>query len=107
MDWQHQLGLLLVLLLTSKGAAGVSGAALPVLAITLAASNTIPVASIALIIGVHRFLAAAFVFTNITGNSVATIVVAAWENALDRNRLKSELDNGYVATPAGAEPLRA
>jgi aerobic C4-dicarboxylate transport protein len=107
MDWQHQLGLLLVLLLTSKGAAGVSGAALPVLAITLAASNTIPVASIALIIGIHRFLAAAFVFTNITGNSVATIVVAAWENALDRNRLKSELDNGYTPTPAGAEPLRA
>jgi aerobic C4-dicarboxylate transport protein len=107
MDWQHQLGLLLVLLLTSKGAAGVSGAALPVLAITLAASNTIPVASIALIIGIHRFLAAAFVFTNITGNSVATIVVAAWENALDRNRLKSELDNGYAPSPAAAEPLRA
>jgi aerobic C4-dicarboxylate transport protein len=107
MDWQHQLGLLLVLLLTSKGAAGVSGAALPVLAITLAASNTIPVASIALIIGIHRFLAAAFVFTNITGNSVATIVVAAWENTLDRNRLKAELDNGYVPSPAGAEPMRA
>jgi aerobic C4-dicarboxylate transport protein len=107
MDWQHQLGLLLVLLLTSKGAAGVSGAALPVLAITLAASNTIPVASIALIIGIHRFLAAAFVFTNITGNSVATIVVAAWESALDRNRLKAELDNGYIPSPAGAEPIRA
>jgi aerobic C4-dicarboxylate transport protein len=106
MDWQHQLGLLLVLLLTSKGAAGVSGAALPVLAITLAASNTIPVASIALIIGIHRFLAAAFVFTNITGNSVATIVVAAWENALDRNRLKRELDNGYVASAGDAEPVR-
>jgi len=107
MDWQHQLGLLAVLLLTSKGAAGVSGAALPVLAITLAASNTIPVASIALILGIHRILAAAFVFTNIAGNSVATIVVAAWENALDRNRLKAELDNGYLPTPAGAEAARA
>jgi aerobic C4-dicarboxylate transport protein len=100
MDWQHQLGLLLVLLLTSKGAAGVSGAALPVLAITLAASNTIPVASIALIIGIHRLLSSAFVFTNITGNAVATIVVAHWENALDRKKLKAELDTGYVPAPA-------
>ena len=107
MDWQHQLGLLLVLLLTSKGAAGVSGAALPVLAITLTASNTIPPASIALILGIHRILSAAFVFTNIAGNSVATIVVAAWESALDRNRLKTELDSGYVPSPSVAEAVRA
>jgi aerobic C4-dicarboxylate transport protein len=108
LDWTHQLGLLAVLLLTSKGAAGISGAALPVLAITLAATNTIPVASIALILGVHRVLSAAFVFTNITGNAVATIVVAAWENALDRTRLRAELDAGYVPEPLPdliAEPV--
>jgi aerobic C4-dicarboxylate transport protein len=94
-DWQHQLGLLAILLLTSKGAAGVSGSALVVLAVTLAANDTIPVSSIALILGIHRILSAAFVFTNIAGNSVATIVVAYWESALDRNRLDAELDAGY------------
>jgi aerobic C4-dicarboxylate transport protein len=103
MDWQHQLALLAILLLTSKGAAGVSGSALVVLAVTLAASDTIPVASIALILGIHRILSAAFVFTNIAGNSVATIVVACWESALDRNRLSAELDAGYQ--PSANAPL--
>jgi aerobic C4-dicarboxylate transport protein len=111
LDVPHQLGLLFVLLLTSKGAAGISGAALPVLAITLAATNTIPVAGIALILGVHRVLSAAFVFTNITGNAVATIVVAAWEKALDRTRLRTELDAGYIPEPlpetTAAEPVPA
>lgn len=94
LDWQHQLGLLAVLLITSKGAAGVSGAALVVLAITLTASHSVPVEAIALIIGVHRVLSAAFVFTNIVGNTVATAVVARWENALDRPRFLEELEQG-------------
>jgi aerobic C4-dicarboxylate transport protein len=97
LDWQHQLGLLAVLLLTSKGAAGVSGAALVVLAITLAASNTVPVAAMALIIGIHRLLSSAFVFTNIIGNAVATVVVGRWENALDQRTLEHELAEGYRA----------
>jgi aerobic C4-dicarboxylate transport protein len=96
-SWQQQLGLLLVLLLTSKGGAGVSGSALAVLAMTLAATKTIPVSSMALILGIHRVLSAAFVFVNIIGNAVATLVVARWENALDRTRLKIELDAGYRA----------
>ncbi len=91
----HQLGLLAVLLITSKGAAGVSGAALVVLAMTLAASHTVPVAAIVLVIGIHRVLSSAFVFTNITGNAVATLVVARWEKALDRTRLREELAAGY------------
>jgi aerobic C4-dicarboxylate transport protein len=96
-SWQQQLGLLLILLVTSKGGAGVSGSALAVLAMTLAATKTIPVESMALILGIHRVLSAAFVFVNITGNAVATLVVARWENALDRTRLKAELDAGYRA----------
>lgn len=96
LSWQGQLGLLLVLLLTSKGAAGVSGAALVVLAVTLAATNTIPVASMALILGIHRVLASAFVFTNIAGNCVATIVVASWEGALDRQQMDTELNSGWI-----------
>ncbi len=97
LDWMHQLGLLAVLLITSKGAAGVSGAALVILATTLAASHAVPVAAMALIIGIHRLLSSAFVFTNITGNAVATVVVGRWEKALDRQTLEHELDEGYRA----------
>jgi aerobic C4-dicarboxylate transport protein len=91
MGWQQQLGLLAVLLLTSKGAAGVSGSALVVLAVTLSASGSIPVSSIAITLGIHRILSAAFVFVNILGNAVATIVIAGWENALDRGVLRATL----------------
>ena len=93
--WQDQVALLAVLLLTSKGGAGVAGSAIAVLAATLAATNAIPVSSIALILGIHRVLSSAFVFTNIAGNAVATIVIASWENALDRTVLAAELDKGY------------
>jgi aerobic C4-dicarboxylate transport protein len=97
LGWQAQLGLLLVLLLTSKGGAGVSGSAIAVLALTLSATHTIPVSSIALVLGVHAVLSAAFVFTNIAGNCVATLVVGKWEKAIDRERLHAELDAGYRA----------
>jgi len=95
MDWREQVALLGILLLTSKGGAGVSGSAIAVLAMTLAATKAIPVGSIALILGVHRVLSAAFVFTNIAGNCVATLVVAKWEDAVDRRRLQAELDAGF------------
>jgi aerobic C4-dicarboxylate transport protein len=97
MTWQQQVGLLVILLITSKGGAGVSGSALAVLAITLAATKTIPVGSMALILGIHRVLSAAFVFVNIVGNSVATLVIARWERALDRDRLSAELSAGHRA----------
>lgn len=95
LGWEQQLSLLFVLLVTSKGGAGVAGSAIAVLAMTLAATKSIPVNSIALILGVHRILASAFVFTNIAGNCVATLVVGKWENAVDRKRLHAELDAGY------------
>ncbi|WP_216892434.1 cation:dicarboxylate symporter family transporter [Nocardia alni] len=97
LSWRAQLGLLVVLLLTSKGGAGVSGSAIAVLTLTLAATHTIPVASVALVLGVHSVLSAAFVFTNIAGNCVATLVVGKWENAIDRVTLHRELDAGYTA----------
>jgi aerobic C4-dicarboxylate transport protein len=96
LGWENQLALMLVLLVTSKGGAGVAGSAIAVLAATLGATNTIPVSSIALVLGVHRLLSSGFVFVNITGNAVATVVVARWEKALDAERLRMELDNGYV-----------
>jgi aerobic C4-dicarboxylate transport protein len=89
--WQ-QLGLLAVLLLSSKGAAGVAGAAFVVLAATLASTGTIPVASVALVLGIHRLMSEGLTPTNVIGNAVATIVVAKWENALDEQRLRSALD---------------
>jgi aerobic C4-dicarboxylate transport protein len=85
----QQLALMVVLLLTSKGAAGVAGAAFVVLAATLGSTGTIPVASIALILGIHRLMAEALTFVNVVGNSVATIVVAKWEKAVDLERLKA------------------
>jgi len=97
LGWQQQLWLLAVLLLTSKGGAGVSGSAIAVLTMTLAATKTIPVGSIALILGIHRILSAAFVFTNIAGNCVATVVVGHWEKAVDHDQLTRELDAGYRA----------
>ena len=87
-----------ILLVTSKGGAGVSGSAIAVLTMTLAATKTIPVGSIALILGIHRILSAAFVFTNIAGNCVATLVVGRWEKAVDQGQLQRELDTGYRTT---------
>ena len=79
----QELGIIGVLLLTSKGAAGVTGSGFIVLAATLASVGTIPVASIALILGIDRFMSEARALTNLIGNGVATVVVAKWENALD------------------------
>jgi aerobic C4-dicarboxylate transport protein len=88
--WQ-QLGVLAVLLLTSKGAAGVTGSGFIVLAATLSSSGTIPVASIALILGVDRFMSEARALTNLVGNGVATVVVSRWEGALDAQRMRATL----------------
>jgi aerobic C4-dicarboxylate transport protein len=92
LDVGHQIGLLAVLLLTSKGAAGVSGAAFVVLAATLSTAGTIPVASVALILGIHRLMSEGLTPTNLIGNAVATIVVAKWEGALDEERLRRALN---------------
>jgi aerobic C4-dicarboxylate transport protein len=89
---EEQIGLLLILLLTSKGAAGIAGAAFVVLAATLSAHGSIPVASVALVLGIHRLMSQGLTPTNLVGNAVATIVVAKWENALDEKRLHQVLD---------------
>src|SRR3954471_18518477 len=88
----QELGLIGILLLTSKGAAGVTGSGFIVLAATLSSLGTVPVASIALILGVDRFMSEARALTNLVGNGVATIVVAKWEGALDHARLREQLD---------------
>ena len=93
----QELGIIAILLLTSKGAAGVTGSGFIVLASTLAAVGDIPVASIALILGVDRFMSEARALTNLIGNGVATVVVAKWENALDVDRMREHLEHETAA----------
>ena len=87
----QQLTLLAVLLLTSKGAAGVTGSGFIVLAATLSSVGTLPVAGLALILGIDRFMSEARALTNVIGNGVATLVVAKWTGELDAVTMRSEL----------------
>ena len=108
MTLTQQLTLLGVLLLTSKGAAGVTGSGFIVLAATLSAVGDVPVAGLALILGIDRFMSEARALTNLIGNGVATVVVGKWCNELDENRMRRVLDN---ETPercgsAGEDPRR-
>jgi len=91
LSFGDQLLLIGVLLLTSKGAAGVTGSGFVVLAASLGAVGHIPVAGLALILGVDRFMSEARALTNFIGNAVATIVVARWERAIDMGQAKSTL----------------
>ena len=93
MDLSQQITLLVILLLTSKGAAGVTGSGFIVLAATLSAVGSVPVAGLALILGIDRFMSEARALTNFIGNSVATLVVAKWCKALDSDRLTAVLNN--------------
>lgn len=88
LDVSHQISLLLILLLTSKGAAGVTGSGFITLAATLPLVGNIPVAAIAIILGVDRFMSEGRAITNIIGNAVATIVVAKWEKEVDLQKAK-------------------
>ena len=93
MTLTQEFTLLAVLLLTSKGAAGITGSGFIVLAATLSAVGTVPVAGLALILGIDRFMSEARALTNLIGNGVATIVVAKWTGDLDTNRLHAGLNN--------------
>lgn len=86
LDLSHQISLLLILLLTSKGAAGVTGSGFITLAATLPLVGNIPVAAIAIILGVDRFMSEGRAITNIIGNAVATVVVSKWEKEIDLNK---------------------
>ena len=100
MSLGQQLTLLVVLLLTSKGAAGVTGSGFIVLAATLSAVGHVPVAGLALILGIDRFMSEARALTNLIGNGVATVVVAKWTGDLDTARMHQQLNN---ETPLDAD----
>lgn len=103
----HQIALLLVAMLSSKGAAGVTGAGFITLAATLAVVPEVPVAGMALILGVDRFMSECRSLTNFIGNAVATVVVSRWENALDRDRLNAALDGQPLPPLATDDPVPA
>jgi aerobic C4-dicarboxylate transport protein len=93
----HQVSILAVLMLTSKGAAGVTGSGFITLAATLSTVPAIPPAGLALLVGVDRFMSEARALTNITGNAVATVAIARWDNALDLSRARAVLAHPGVA----------
>ncbi len=97
----QEITLLLVAMLSSKGAAGVTGAGFITLAATLAVVPSVPIEGMALILGIDRFMSECRALTNLTGNACATIVVSRWENALDKERLDAAL-NGHPLPPLHA-----
>jgi aerobic C4-dicarboxylate transport protein len=97
LSFMQQLTILGVLLLTSKGASGVTGSGFITLAATLSAVPTIPVAGLALILGIDRFMSEARALTNLIGNGVATIVVSKWEHELDHAQLQRMMNRDVEA----------
>jgi aerobic C4-dicarboxylate transport protein len=100
LSFRAELSLLAILLLTSKGAAAMPGGGFITLAATLSAFPSIPIAGLALLLGVDRFMSEARAITNLIGNTVATLVVARWEGALDLARARTVLNSGWFGNSA-------
>jgi aerobic C4-dicarboxylate transport protein len=103
LSWGQEAALLGVAMLTSKGASGVTGAGFITLAATLAVIPDLPIAALAILVGVDRFMSTCRALTNLVGNGVATLVIARWEGDLDVGHMKAELDRG----PEEIAPLLA
>ncbi|WOA53629.1 dicarboxylate/amino acid:cation symporter [Dickeya solani] len=104
MDIWHQITLLVVLLLSSKGAAGVTGSGFIVLAATISAVGHLPLAGLALILGIDRFMSEARALTNLVGNGVATVVVAKWCKQLDSKQMNNVLSGRNDGPAAESRP---
>lgn len=104
MDIWHQITLLVVLLLSSKGAAGVTGSGFIVLAATISAVGHLPIAGLALILGIDRFMSEARALTNLVGNGVATVVVAKWCKQLDSKQMSDVLSGRDSGSAAASRP---
>ncbi len=106
LSFGQELSLLVVLLLTSKGAAGVTGSGFVTLAATLSVTGSIPVAGLTLLLGIDRFMSEARALTNFVGNAVATLVVSRWENQLDLQRVSAVLGTRSARAQGEAESAR-
>jgi aerobic C4-dicarboxylate transport protein len=105
LSWTQQIMLLLVAMISSKGTAGVTGAGFITLAATLSIVPDVPVAGMALILGIDRFMSECRSLTNFMGNAVATVVVSAWEGALDRKLMSRALSGEDLPTPSNLEAV--
>jgi aerobic C4-dicarboxylate transport protein len=99
----QELFILLIAMITSKGASGVTGAGFVTLAATLTVVPDIPITSLAILVGIDKFMSECRALTNLVGNGVATLVVAKWENELDHAQLDRELAKGAPPETALAE----
>jgi Na+/H+-dicarboxylate symporter len=104
LSWTEMLTIFAVLMVTSKGAAGVSGSGFVALAATLSTVQTVPVAGMALLLGIERFMSMARGTTNMIGNGIATIIIARWDGALDLAQLRRVLGGGPAPV---VEPVAA
>jgi aerobic C4-dicarboxylate transport protein len=107
LDLKQQITLLIVAMITSKGASGVTGAGFITLAATLAAVPTVPVASLALLVGIDRFMSECRALTNLVGNGVATVVISRWENEVSPEALNANLtrqNQDTILSQEGARP---
>ena len=102
LDLKHQLGLLLIAMITSKGASGVTGAGFVTLAATLAVVPSVPLESLALLLGIDRFMSECRALTNLIGNGVATVAISRWENEVTPETL-----NANLRLPPPAAPLKS
>ncbi len=107
LSFGDQILLLLVAMLSSKGAAGITGAGFITLAATLSVVPSVPVAGMALILGIDRFMSECRALTNFVGNAVATVVVARWENELDKGQLDAALSGAPLAVEPALRPAPA
>jgi aerobic C4-dicarboxylate transport protein len=103
----QQMGILVVAMITSKGAAGVTGSGFITLAATLAVVPGIPVAGMALILGIDKFMSEARAITNHIGNCIAAVVMASWEKELDWDRFHAVLGKSKEVTPVVEVPVLA
>ena len=105
LDLHHQISLLIVAMLSSKGASGVTGAGFITLAATLAAVPSIPIASLALLVGIDRFMSECRAITNLIGNGVGTLVISRWENEVSADQIRKNLrkSGSILDLPHGTE----
>ncbi len=103
LSWQQQLIMVGVMMLTSKGTAGIAGGAFIVLASTVTAVGHVPLAALSLIVGIDRILNEGRVFINVLGNAVATIVVGKWEKDLDMDQARKVLSKSAVEEPLSGD----
>jgi aerobic C4-dicarboxylate transport protein len=102
LDLSHQITLLLVAMISSKGASGVTGAGFVTLAATLAVVPSVPIESLALLVGIDRFMSECRAVTNLIGNGVATVVISRWEKEVTKETLRANL--GHPSDTAEAPP---